>query len=393
MLLEFSVTNFRSIKEKQTLSLLKTKKNELENNFTTVTLSTGKTLDVLNSAVIYGANASGKSNLVNSFNTFVSIVLVLNSKSLYDIEPFLLLENITNNPTEFEINFVYNGVRFVYGFSATQEKIIDEWLYQYPKGRPQALIIREDTNIWNETTALKGNKKIWQQSTKDYSLFFSTAVELNSQQLLPIYNFFEQSYSQIFLDNHLGKVLGADKSLNLLENNKDKVLSFMYMADLNISDIVTRYPEEHESSYYGGKIIEVVRNIGGNKISFDVNEESKGTRKIFFLVGIWLNALENGCCLVLDELQNSLHPKLVEHLVQMFHNPDINKKGAQLIFVTHETSLLNQEIFRRDQVWFCEKEDNATELFSLADFSVRKGAENIEKFYLSGRYGAVPYLR
>ncbi|MDC9715043.1 MAG: AAA family ATPase, partial [Gammaproteobacteria bacterium] len=132
----------------------------------------------------------------------------------------------------------------------------------------------------------------------------------------------------------------------------------------------------------------------GKAVSFDFdNQESDGTQKLFRLSGPWLDVLENGYCLVMDELHNSLHPNLVAYLVNMFHNPKINKNGAQLIFVTHETSLLDQEIFRRDQIWFCEKEDNVTELFSLADFKVRKGAENIEKFYLSGRYGAVPYLR
>jgi AAA15 family ATPase/GTPase len=151
MLLEFSVTNFRSIKEKQTLSLLKTKKNELENNFTVIPLSTGKNLDVLNSAVVYGANASGKSNLIKALRAMLRIInnsfSYQVSKGVKNIEPFLLAKDSVNQPTAFELDLIDGRVRYVYGFSATQEKIIDEWLYQYPKGSPQNLIDRQSTNV------------------------------------------------------------------------------------------------------------------------------------------------------------------------------------------------------------------------------------------------------
>ena len=402
MLLEFNVTNFRSIKEKQTLSLLKTKKNELENNFTTISLSKGKTLDVLNSAAIYGANASGKSNLVLALQTMFSIIEQSTSyqknQGVLGIEPFLLSTETQNQPTEFELDFIDNGVRFVYGFSATKEKIIDEWLYQYPKGHPQVLIERTNTNTWGAMTALKGNKKLWQESTKDNALFLSTAVSLNCEQLSDL-----SHYMVLGVDFHL---YDNDNFLSLVsfKNNEDKLLQFIQQADLGIDKVKIveekmqnikgkSYRMVHTSDGgvgYKAEIYHIMED--GNLMKFDLQQESVGTKKMFALAYHWLSVLENGHTLVLDELQNSLHPKLVEYLVKMFHDPELNKNGAQLIFVTHETSLLDQEIFRRDQVWFCEKENNATELFSLADFSVRKGAENVEKFYLSGRYGAVPYL-
>ena len=402
MLLEFNVTNFRSIKQKQTLSLLKTRKNELENNFTTISLSTGKTLDVLNSAAIYGANASGKSNLVLALQTMFSIIEQSTSyqknQGVLGIEPFLLSTETQNQPTEFELDFIDNGVRFVYGFSATKEKIIDEWLYQYPKGHPQVLIERTNTNTWGAMNALKGNKKLWQESTKDNALFLSTAVRLNCEQLSDLSN-----YMILDMDFHL---YDNDNFLSLVsfKNNEDKVLQFIQQADLGIDKVKIveekmqnikgkSYRMVHTSDGEVGYKVETYHIMeDGNLMKFDLQQESVGTKKMFALAYHWLNVLENGHTLVLDELQNSLHPKLVEYLVKMFHDPELNKNGAQLIFVTHETSLLDQEIFRRDQVWFCEKENNATELFSLADFSVRKGAENVEKFYLSGRYGAVPYL-
>ncbi len=383
MLLEFSVTNFRSIKEKQTLSLLKTNKNELPNNFTTVTLSTGKTLDVLNSAVIYGANASGKSNLVSAMETMVEIIGNSLFFQLDSVEPFLLSTENKSLPAEFEIDFIGDGVRYVYGFSATKDRVVDEWLYQYPKGRPQSLIERTDTNNWGAVTALKGNKKTWQESTKDKSLFLTTAISLNAKKLIEI-----KAHIKTVFELHEFHYI---EDTQIFHQSKKLVIDFLQMADdaiidFDIKESLDPSPDEFDISTYR-------QSKDGDKIKFNLCRESKGTQKIFYSSVYWINALQRGLTLVLDELQNSLHPKLVAHLVNMFHNPELNKNGAQLIFVTHETSLLDQEVFRRDQVWFCEKEDNATELFSLADFSVRKGHENIEKFYLSGRYGAVPYLR
>jgi AAA15 family ATPase/GTPase len=414
MLLEFSVTNFCSIKEKQTLSLLKTTKNKLKNNFTTITLSTGKTLDVLNSAVIYGANASGKSNLVLALGAMLVIIedsfSYQPNKGVKNIEPFLLSKKSANQPTEFELDLINDGIRYVYGFSATQEKIIDEWLYQYPKGSPQNLIDRQSTNQWGTMTALKGKKKAWQESTKDNSLFLSTATQLNSESLSII-------FSAIDKVKHVsGELLGGFgytcHQANKSKENTQEILDFMKAADVDIENFSVleekvdeeKIPDEVKKILKkDGEDLSKLRSVkvetqhvsdDGSVVSFDFeDQESDGTQKLFRLAGPWLNVLKNGYCLVMDELHNSLHPKLVAYLVSMFHNPEINKCGAQLIFVTHETSLLNQDTFRQDQVWFCEKENNATEIFSLADFKVRKGVDNLESAYLSGRYGAVPYLK
>jgi AAA15 family ATPase/GTPase len=405
MLLEFSVTNFRSIKEKQTLSLLKSKKDELEGNFTTITLSTGKTIDVLNSAVIYGANASGKSNLVIALTIMLDMV-----RDSFDYKQNEDIPNIdsfafgSSEVVEFEIDFVnQHGIRFVYGFSTTSKKIIDEWLFQYPKGKPQNLIDRESTHNWGAMNALSGKKKLWQESTKDVSLFLSTASQLNGDFLSTVV----QNLTQI--RGVMGDFHPSLTVQKIEENDqKQEVLSFLKNADISIVDIHI----EHDKKMLDDITLEqklLVESLGidkqqsipvfrigmihDNGVKFYFEQESDGTQKLFSLIGAWLDVLENGHTLILDELQNSLHPKLVEYLVKMFHNPKLNKKGAQLVFVTHETSLLDQEIFRRDQVWFCEKENNATQVFSLADFKVRKGVTDIEKSYLAGRYGAVPFLR
>lgn len=135
-------------------------------------------------------------------------------------------------------------------------------------------------------------------------------------------------------------------------------------------------------------------NDKGEPVSFSLEEESHGTQKLFSLAGPWLDALDNGYVLLIDELHDTLHPKLVSFLVNLFNSPVTNKKGAQLIFSTHETSILNQSIFRRDQVWFCEKNElSETNLYPLTDFSPRKGRENLEAAYLDGRYGALPFIK
>jgi AAA15 family ATPase/GTPase len=400
MLLEFSVTNFRSIKEKQTLSFLKTKlkSDNLGGNYTTITLSTGKTLDVLNTAVIYGANASGKSNIVLALTTMLNTII--DSFNYKQNENIPNIDNFafgSNKETEFEIDFInQQGVRFVYGFLTTKEKIIDEWLYQYPKGRPQNLIDRENTNTWGEMTALSGQKKLLQTTTKDVSLFLSTAYQFNNEALSKIYDNLTQIRG-VMGDFH--PKMTVDKILH--DSKKQEVLDFLQAADISIDDILIEEKEIDQQNWSDleinvkpqtNRIVQISIFTLHNKIKFDFSSESSGTQKLFSLIGAWLDVLENGYTLILDELQNSLHPKLVEYLVKMFHNPEINKNGAQLIFTTHETSLLDQNIFRRDQIWFCEKENNATEVFSLADFKVRKGVDDIEKAYLSGRYGAVPNL-
>ncbi|CAC9610717.1 hypothetical protein [uncultured Gammaproteobacteria bacterium] len=414
MFLEFSVTNFRSIKEKQTLSLLKTKKNELESNFTTVELSTGKTLEVLNSAVIYGANASGKSNVVLAF--WVMKGIIDNSfgyqinQGIKNIKPFLLSKESANQPTEFELDLIDDGIRYVYGFSATQEKIIDEWLYQYPKGSPQNLIDRKSTNQWGVMSGLKGKKGIWQESTKDNSLFLSTAVQLNSELLSTVFSAIDKL--KVMREEFSGSYGFTCHKASKSKEDKQEILEFIKAADIDIEDFSV-LEEKVEAEMVSDKFKKILKEENmdlskfkrfkvetqhlsndGNRVSFDFeDQESDGTQKLFMLTGLWLDVLKNGYCLVMDELHNSLHPKLVAYLVGMFHNPKINKNGAQLIFVTHETSLLNQNTFRKDQVWFCEKENNATEVFSLAVFKVRKGVDNLESAYLSGRYGAVPYLK
>ncbi|EDE4744677.1 AAA family ATPase, partial [Salmonella enterica subsp. enterica serovar Heidelberg] len=197
------------------------------------------------------------------------------------------------------------------------------------------------------------------------------------------------------------------------EDTKKDILNFLKAADIGIDDVlVTKekfnpddlpsdMPDDIKkiviSNMKDKDILDVTTvhyNDKGEPVSFSLEEESHGTQKLFSLAGPWLDALDNGYVLFIDELHDTLHPKLVSFLVNLFNSHDTNKKGAQLIFSTHETSILNQSIFRRDQVWFCEKNElSETNLYPLTDFSPRKGRENLEAAYLDGRYGALPFIK
>lgn len=416
MLIEFCVANFRSIREKQTLSLVKAHGDELAaTNIAKVTAV--QKFELLRSAAIYGPNAGGKSNLLLAMRTMQRIVIESATRQRGDdlpVTPFRLSDSTVGAPSEFEATFIVDGVRYQYGFASTDKRIHEEWLIAYPKGRAQHWFSR----LWNSTdqeyqwhlgTQLAGEKLLWKNTTRENALFLSTAVQLNSRQLQPIYDWFKTYLHTTDVD---GWAPGFSASLCEGEEKK-KILSFLKGADIDIDDILIEkepfdpksLPEEMPDSvrqeiitrFKDKHFIEintVHKSSEGKDITFDIDDESDGTQKLFAFAGPWIDSLANGYVLFIDELNNSLHPKLVEYLVRLFHSNKTNPLNAQLIFTTHETSILNQNLFRRDQVWFCERgNDKSTTLTPLTDFKPRKGRENLEAAYLSGRYGALPYVR
>ena len=417
MLIEFSVANFKSLRDRQTLSLVKAKGNELE-EFNTFNVSAYTDFNLLRSAAIYGPNASGKSNFIFALAVMKNIIDNSAKELGHDddlpVKPFLLNRKNIKAPCEFEVTFIIDHVRYQYGFSATDKQIYEEWLLAYPKGRPQTWFARnwsnEESNyVWQSSSSLKGEKQLWQKSTRKNALFLSTAVQLNSEQLRPIYDWFNKS---LRIANYSGWGPGYSASLCKTER-KENVMDFLHAADLNISDVLVEeapfdaaeLPEGMPRSVReaivnemeGKQILDIKtahKTQNGDSVFFDFEEESMGTQKLFSFAGPWLDSLTNGYVLFIDELHNSLHPLLVKFLIELFHNEDSNPNNAQLVFTTHETSILNQDKFRRDQIWFCEKDnDQASVLYPLSDFSPRKGRENLELAYLSGRYGALPITR
>lgn len=417
MLIEFSVANFRSLLERQTFSLAKAKGDELAAS-NTFKVQAANEYELLRSAAIYGPNAGGKSNFLLALNTMKRIVLEsATSQQRGDklpVTPFRLSNTTLNTPSEFEVMFIVDQVRYQYGFTATAERIHEEWLLAYPKGRPQRWFGRD----WNEAKqhydwelggSLTGEKQLWQKSTRDNALFLSTAVQLNSEQLQPIYDWFNTT---LRLANIGGWNPGFSAAL-CETTEKAQVMDFLRAADLNIEDIIVEkrpfdvkalpddMPEQLKSAITGDMKDKQLVNIktvhkgdDGRPVSFDFKDESDGTQKLFAFAGPWIDCLAHGYVLFIDELHDNLHPRLVQFLVQLFHSNETNPRNAQLVFTTHETSILNQEVFRRDQIWFCEKDkQQATVVYPLTDFSPRKGRENLELAYLSGRYGALPYVR
>lgn len=417
MLIEFSVTNFRSLREQQTFSLVKGKGSELAESNTFRT-TTPNEFALLRSAAIYGPNAGGKSNFLRGLQAMRDIVLEsatrLQRGDPLPVTPFRLTNATESQPSEFEVIFIVNNVRYQYGFTATAERIHEEWLLAYPRGRPQRWLGR----IWEDSTQrykwtlgnnLQGEKQLWQKATRDNALFLSTAVQLNSEQLQPLYDWFKTTLHTISAGGW-----GPAFSASLCEKpDKAKIMDFLHAADLAIEDIQIEkksfdpkelpddMPENLKrmltSELKGKALIDIKtfhKTKEGKTIPFDFEDESDGTQKLFAFAGPWIDSLTHGYVLFIDELHSNLHPQLVGFLVQLFHSSETNPKNAQLVFTTHETSILNQEIFRRDQIWFCEKDrQQASALYPLMDFKPRKGRENLELAYLSGRYGALPYIR
>ena len=416
MIIELVVENFRSIKTKQSLSLVKSNSGDSDSN-SFDPLAPG-TSALLNSAAIYGANAAGKSNFILALATMQEIIIGSAKDSQrgdnLPVHPFKLCDSTIDEPTEFEVTFIADRIKYQYGFTATSTQVTAEWLYAFPNGKPQRWFIRvldPETNeyAWDFGSYLSGKKQLWKGTTRTNSLFLSTAVMLNSEQLQPVYDWF---YKTLKLSGITGWNMEYTAKLCQKTESKKEVLSFLKAADLDIDDIridtkkmdKSYFPEDMPASIkekmleeLEGEEFHEIKTIhktsSGKNVPFDLGEESDGTQKIFAFAGPWIDSLNKGKVLFIDELHDSLHPSIVKFLVNLFHDKKTNPNNAQLIFTTHETSILDQNVFRRDQVWFCNKEKNqSTSIYPLTDFSPRKGIENLEKAYLTGRYGALPLI-
>ncbi|MFZ3137143.1 MAG: ATP-binding protein [Thermodesulfovibrionales bacterium] len=416
MLIDFSVANFRSIKKKQVFSFAAAKGDELGETHTFQS-EVAKLPNLLRSAVMYGANASGKSNVLRALG-FMNF-LVLNSFSalqegqLIPITPFLFDPESSKAPSEFEITFISDGVRYQYGFAAMQQRIHEEWLIAYPEGKPQRWFERVfniGTSLyeWQFSRNFIGQKEVIKTATRSNALFLSTAIQLNNDQLKPVFNWFSSKLDVILPGFNINLQFTLDKCAT--EQGKQGILSFMNAADISIANIKLEKkafdpgmvpnilaPELRDrliADMYGKELTSVkfVHDSGAGSGILDLNDESQGTQKLFAFAGPWLDVLARGKVLVVDELDTSLHPLLVRHLVGLFHNPKTNPLNAQLLISTHDTTLLDPATYRRDQVWFTEKDEHgATSLYSLAEFRPRKN-EAFERGYLKGRYGALPFI-
>jgi uncharacterized protein len=412
MLLQFRVKNYRSIHDEVVLNLIASNDKELAQSNLLPTGLKGLS-HAVRTAVMYGPNASGKSNVLQGL-AFMRGMVAESATSMQlgqtvNVQPFRLDAVASKQPSEFEITFVLDGVRHQYGFSLTAERVVREWLLVYRTAKPQQWFSRtfdqaKQASVYEFGSHLSGPRKVWQESTRPNALFLATAAQLNSELLGPVFSWIVDKI--LFFGAGMSAAPDHTTALLQTETGKQSVRDFMASADTGISDIETvsrrgihqqvvlsiGAPATINREESDVLMPQFVHTAESGSVRFELHDESLGTQRLYQMAAPVLDVLATGRVLVVDELDGSLHTLLVRRLVAMFQNPVLNAKGAQLIFSTHDTSLLDQALFRRDQVWFTEKNTaQATTLYPLTDFSPRK-TEALERGYLVGRYGAVPFF-
>jgi AAA15 family ATPase/GTPase len=428
MLIEFSVGNYRSFKEKVTFSMVaanlvaKDKKLD-ENNVFTV----NEDLKLLKSAAIYGANASGKSNLAKAL-VFMKKFMIDSSRETQSVdkikvEPFRLSTETEKEPSFFELVFLVDNVQYRYGFEANQDRVISEWLFYVPKLRETKLFERKLNNI---SISKQYKAEGLQDKTRNNSLFLSVSAQFNVGIAEKILTWLSHTLNlvSVSLDD---VYIGYTTNCLADDHNRLEIIKLIKNLDLGISEINVKsidltmdyidsiIPfETPEISKEGMRNIweMVIKEANGKETfvttlhkKFDSSgnyqsmekfnlerHESEGTQKLFVLAGYLVTALKEGKILVIDELESQLHPLISQAIVKLFNSNKTNPNDAQLIFMTHDTNLLSNKLFRRDQIWFTEKNHyGATALYSLAEYNIRNDA-SFESDYIKGRYGAIPYL-
>ena len=410
MLIEFSVKNFLSFKNKVTLSMEKSSGSENLDNVVSV-----GNVELLKTAAIYGANASGKTNILKALTC--AILMVRNS-SLIPIgetwsylKPFMFDETSKREPSEFEFIFIANGIKYRYFFSADKNRIYDEVLDAYYSQKATNIFRRSNTNVY-EFSNDKSKLEPLSSNTTDNRLFLSTATNWNYEKTKDVYFWFVNSIDtydsfDTITDNDLIDYKNDENNL------KEFALKLLKESDILIRNINVDYEVREADSTINdltflniGKKVKV-KNVNieleheivdddNNTYHYKLNftDESSGTKVLFALAPFLKRAFEDTKIVIVDELEKSMHPALVELIVKLFNNKKINKANSQLIFTTHATNLLDLELLRRDQIWFTEKnpKNGVSDLYSLDSFSVRKD-ENIQKGYINGRYGAIPFIK
>lgn len=395
MLIQLSVENYLSIKDKVVLSLLASRDSEHPEH-----LIWGENKNYLKSAVIYGANASGKSNVLNAFWFMVNYVLTSHNQQVHkaiERTPFKFDKETPARPSSFEVIFTANGIRYAYGFSVTDKAVIEEYLYYYPNGRQAIIFERKDTTDFRFTVDIDEQNTL-KDRTSANKLYLSVASNWSYAKVIPVLEWFASC--QIITKNSVADAYGIEAEQLKDDDYRRVIASMLRVADFGIQSLQVReadpIPSKRNDIFTNIDAVHTVQDADGNTSSYTLNmtEESDGTNSYFKLIGVVKRALDQGTLLVADEMDAHLHPLLTKHLVSLFNSDEFNPNGAQLIFTSHNTNLLDLDVLRRDQIWFTEKDEQtaATDLFSLYDFSIRKDAK-VEKGYLIGRYGAIPFIK
>lgn len=424
MLLQFTVKNFRTFKEKASLSLVASNYDKDTREIDNVYQDSKFNLRLLKSAVIYGANASGKSKFFEAL-MFMKRFVITSSKDSQKgdeigVEPFRLNNESEKSPTEFEVIFTHKNILYRYGFEVDTRKVISEWLYYKPKTKEIELFYRAgDKYETHERNFSKGNTVIKEGLVRDNALLVSVSAQFNDSTSIAVIDWFKNLKTISGLNESVYQGFTMSRTEDPI--HKARILGLLKAADLGIQDIklqkleLDKLPKEmpkelrekiikevnEEKAEFISDVLTTHKKYDSTKRVIDMvnfsldDDESSGTRKFFALTGPILDVIENGYTLVVDELDSKLHPNLVCKIVSLFNSKELNKKNAQLVFNTHDTNLLSSGLFRRDQIWFTDKNKfGEAKLYSLADFKsdeVRK-TESFEENYIRGKYGAVPFL-
>lgn len=413
MLVEFSVKNFMSIKDEVTFSMVAGSGDENLENIIENKITGEK---YLKTTAIYGANASGKTSFMRALTAGILAVRRSNLRNInepiIEMIPFKFDKKNINEPCEFKFVFIKNNIKYIYGFSADVNRIYTEYLYQYLSAKPSLIFERTNVNEYKFSQADQRKLSELANKNTEKKLFLATATTWNYEKTKDVYIWFSED-----IDTYSDYMRIGGYAFDKFEKDEDEKLKRFTINLLKEADILIKDYDFQVEKIMPNELeaFENQKNLEGNfikkevKIStlheiekengekeeyqLDLLEESLGTQSLFFFSPVLKEAFEKGKVVVIDEIDKSLHPLLVEFIVKLFHNSKINKNNAQLIFTTHDTNLLSLDNFRRDQIWFAEKEPKkgTTDLYPLDDFSVRK-TENIQKGYLNGRYGAIPFL-
>jgi len=427
VLIRFRAGNFRSLKDEQELSLVA---SSLKDSPEAVTPVEGLDLGLVRAAAIYGANASGKSNVVKALAYMSSAVQ--NSQRNWPPEgpiprePFLLDPQSKVDPSSFEVDLLVDGIRYHYGFALNDKEILREWLDAYPIGRKQRWFKREG-KAFTFGDKLSGDNSAIERLTRPNSLFLSAAAQNNHESLLPLYRWFAERFGFVARDR--GPAIFNTAVMCKDEGFKSWASQILRSADMGIVDLHVQEEDllptlpaglSTKEALLGEEFVTLLRGFAEKlrrevpqtpdiptkrlvvslihkgfsrrNVPFNIENESDGTVAFYGLLGPLVHVLLSGGTLCVDELDASLHPLLALGVLSYFGDPELNPRSAQIIFTTHDTNILDRGALRRDQIWFTEKDsEGATHLYPLTDFKPRRN-ENLERGYLQGRYGAVPFI-
>ncbi|WP_116135519.1 AAA family ATPase [Trinickia diaoshuihuensis] len=423
MLLRFSAKNHASIKDLQEISWIASTqlKEELSHTSDNV-LTRNPSLEVLPVLVLYGANAAGKTNILDALVAFSAGIegLAGDLTKTIGFRPFALDDESHLEPSIYEADVAVNGTRYTYGYAHNATGIVQEWLYSFPKGARNTLFERDFTgdepHVYFGPSFKPIDRTLRSIAERSNTLLLAHAESINHSMMLPVWLALSYKVLAVRLSN--GPMPETALAQQLKDHHcRDEIVQFLSNIDAGITDYSVTKEESSESrKEVFRRLAEFMKTnfntvvppdanpdeeyrltfthlgVDGKKYEIPYSDESMGTRYLASLLGPMMIALAVGGVLVVDEIATNLHTKLSEKIIKLFTSSTSNPMRAQLIFSTHDTNLLSRDLLRRDEVWFAEKNDaGETSVYPLTDFSAR-AKENIEKGYLEGRYGAIPFF-